>query len=118
MEKPEQLIAYGVSKQLPKNKIRPKRLEKLQIYRDQQHPYNFLPKFATIPESEALKEMTNYGSFETMFPKDQTEILYQTEPMEEFKDYKQNIDPEIEVPFEQRKMIPKASPEENLKLLK
>lgn len=82
-KKPEILFRQSIFKMMPKNKQRFDRLRKLFIYRDQDHPFSFLPKFGHVQQADP----TIYAP-ELFIP--ENELVFKLESKEELEKRKRS----------------------------
>lgn len=82
--KPEILFRQSIFKMMPKNKQRFERLRKLFIYRDQDHPFTFLPKFGHVKQADP----TIYAS-ELFVP--EQELVFRVESKEQLESRSKSV---------------------------
>ncbi|KRX01200.1 Ribosomal protein L13 domain [Pseudocohnilembus persalinus] len=110
LEKPEQLIIWIISKQLPKNLLRRDLLKKVDIFRGAEH--NMLDKFPNFIPKQATFDFLKEQSPEKLALNKNIQITYSSseEIPAEFSHLQYEKNNEIEVPFKERNQILKMTP--------
>lgn len=113
----DKVVKLAVSGMLPKNNLRKKYLERVFVYPDLYHDFEFLPQFQYRAGVDHSKEL----GYDDLLTSPDTEIIYaNTEIPDELKHMKLNLGahPEIEVPFHLREEAPKAHSKQDARKLR